>query len=80
MFLSLVSSKSRITEAQNCRGWKGFLEIIESNRSAKASSLQIFILFFYSFFQVCTLPEGEKILFWKKSKVSLSFAFFPLTI
>ena len=36
-----VSGKimERITESQNCRGWKGPLEIIESNPSAKAGSL-----------------------------------------
>ena len=29
----------RITESQNCRGWKGPLEIIETNPPAKAGSL-----------------------------------------
>jgi len=32
-------SIGRITELQNCRGWKGPLEIIESNSPAKAGSL-----------------------------------------
>jgi len=31
---------SRITEPQDCRGWKGPLEIIKSNPPAKASPLQ----------------------------------------
>lgn len=68
MFLSLVSSKSRITEAQNCRGWKGFLEIIESNRSAKASSLQLFILFFYSFFKYVLCQKGRKYCSGRKAR------------
>ena len=29
-----------ITESQNCRGWKGPQQIIESNPAAKAGSLQ----------------------------------------
>ena len=31
--------KSTITESQNCRGWKGSLEIIKSNPPAKAGFL-----------------------------------------
>jgi len=31
--------KSTITESQNCRGWKGALEIIKSNPPAKAGFL-----------------------------------------
>ena len=31
--------KDEFTESQNCRGWKGPLEIIESNPPAKAGSL-----------------------------------------
>ena len=39
--LSLQDRRSwnRITESQNCRGWKGPLEIIETNPPAKAGSL-----------------------------------------
>lgn len=39
ILLVATSQNHRITESQNCRGWKGPLEIIETNPPAKAGSL-----------------------------------------